>query len=674
MKRIISIVLALAIMGSALIFCYADNEIKLEARLDYDENGNVDMVFSIPENSHLGDLNLNVKYFSPIIEIDFNSEVSFKSLLSPEEEALMEWNVCTDRDKLMDGVEPLYPHTVIDGYFKGAEGLINGGDLFALKFKVIDINAGPDFNFDSNFKINVNTICAVDGYDYAAIFAPEFINYTVHDKNVISFSTTYKQYKDTLTVINDQSKLANITSVQNVDKYTSGGYGWQNGTIANFLHGTTGGNGMNGGNVVGQGFSPKCDYVRGVKVYMNIDGTYGTGYKALYIYIQKNNASALGDNAFSVTAGEKYAISIPIMPGGQRVYEFNFDAKADYQQIAPGDVAILNSGQNYVYKFAWEKPSNCHQSYYWISGINTSITHSLWMTPANDAGNWSQHKGYSMYFETLYDHDVQDFIDYANSLSTSAWTDYNANNWNTIALAQSKYNALTAGQKTRLTLRSADKTLVDRYTARLNERNSIQGKIDEFKRLVNAIGTVTASSSSAIQSAENYYNNNITGSGMKGQVSSQKSTLESKKRIFNAIKAINDIGTVTHPGSYNAINAAQNAYNQLTSDAERNAVTNYSTLQAAHNRYAELENQSQANNVINLINAIGTVTNPGSYSAINAAQNAYNALTDAQKALVTNYSTLTAAHQKYADLEKPTPLLPKSMLLAPLLHGIIAVK
>lgn len=63
-------------------------------------------------------------------------------------------------------------------------------------------------------------------------------------------------------------------------------------------------------------------------------------------------------------------------------------------------------------------------------------------------------------------------------------------------------------------------------------------------------------------------------------------------------------------------------------------------------------NQIQADKVINLIQKIGTVKNTSaSKRKIDAARNAYNKLTAAQKKLVTNYSTLKAAEKKYTQLK-----------------------
>lgn len=62
-------------------------------------------------------------------------------------------------------------------------------------------------------------------------------------------------------------------------------------------------------------------------------------------------------------------------------------------------------------------------------------------------------------------------------------------------------------------------------------------------------------------------------------------------------------------------------------------------------------NVEQVNEVEALINAIGEVAyTPGCKAKIDAARNAYNALTDEQKALVSNYATLEAAEARYAYL------------------------
>ncbi len=75
-------------------------------------------------------------------------------------------------------------------------------------------------------------------------------------------------------------------------------------------------------------------------------------------------------------------------------------------------------------------------------------------------------------------------------------------------------------------------------------------------------------------------------------------------------------------------------------------------LEVTYYTDAELD-QMAADEVIAMITAIGTVTyTPESKALIDAARTAYDALTAAQQALVTNYSTLTDAETTYATAEE----------------------
>ena len=114
------------------------------------------------------------------------------------------------------------------------------------------------------------------------------------------------------------------------------------------------------------------------------------------------------------------------------------------------------------------------------------------------------------------------------------------------------------------------------------------------------------------------------------------------------IGLIDNIGTVTLD-SKAKIDAAREAYEGLT-EAQKELVKNYQTLEKAEARYAELLNdENAAKNVIDLINDIGTVTTD-SKAKIDAAREAYSKLTEAQKNLVTNYQTLEKAEADYAKL------------------------
>ena len=123
----------------------------------------------------------------------------------------------------------------------------------------------------------------------------------------------------------------------------------------------------------------------------------------------------------------------------------------------------------------------------------------------------------------------------------------------------------------------------------------------------------------------------------------------------DAVEAlINAIGTVTLD-SEAAILAARNAYNALT-NAQKAMVENVDQLTAAEAVLAELKqnavDQQKAGEVDALISDIGTVT-LDSEAAIVAARNAYDMLTDAQKAMVQNLGQLTAAEEVLEQLKNP---------------------
>ena len=115
------------------------------------------------------------------------------------------------------------------------------------------------------------------------------------------------------------------------------------------------------------------------------------------------------------------------------------------------------------------------------------------------------------------------------------------------------------------------------------------------------------------------------------------------------------IGEVAYTAASKAkIDVARAAYDSLAAELQA-SVGNYDVLTTAEARYAELkaaeEDAAAAAPVITQIDAIGKVTLE-SKRLIEAAEAAYAALTDSQKALVTNYETLTAARAAYDALVK----------------------
>lgn len=121
--------------------------------------------------------------------------------------------------------------------------------------------------------------------------------------------------------------------------------------------------------------------------------------------------------------------------------------------------------------------------------------------------------------------------------------------------------------------------------------------------------------------------------------------------VDRAYALIDAIGEVTKD-SGEAIEAARTAFDALT-DEQKSRVTNADALSDAERAY----DVALAAEVERLINAIGTVT-LDSEDRIQAARDAYDRLTDAQKDLVTNLGTLQAAEatlQKLKDAKDDKP-------------------
>ncbi len=120
------------------------------------------------------------------------------------------------------------------------------------------------------------------------------------------------------------------------------------------------------------------------------------------------------------------------------------------------------------------------------------------------------------------------------------------------------------------------------------------------------------------------------------------------KAVDDLIDAIGDV-TLTDDCKAK-IDAARKAYDELT-DTQKELVNNLETLTAAEAAYEALVNQAAAKAVDDLIDAIGDVTlTDGCKAKIDAARKAYDELTDAQKELVSNLEALTAAETQYKKL------------------------
>ena len=125
----------------------------------------------------------------------------------------------------------------------------------------------------------------------------------------------------------------------------------------------------------------------------------------------------------------------------------------------------------------------------------------------------------------------------------------------------------------------------------------------------------------------------------------QQQALDAVKGLINAIPS----PVVYTPACKDAIDAARAAYDALTPDMLKQLVSNYATLTAAEATYANLKDVAV---VEAKINAIPTPVELklATRDSIESARAAYEALTDDQKLLVSNYQTLLDAEATWATL------------------------
>lgn len=232
-----------------------------------------------------------------------------------------------------------------------------------------------------------------------------------------------------------------------------------------------------------------------------------------------------------------------------------------------------------------------------------------------------------------------------------------------IQQAREAYEALNVRQQKLVT---NYQVLVDAEAALIAAKENAEA-IQAVEERIDAIGEVTTSSvcKSRIDRARQAYD--ALEPELQAQVRNYQTLLDAEacyaqlvgaaedaKAAQPVIDQINAIGTVTL-NSGTQIEAAEAAYALLT-ESQQALVTNYQVLVEARAAYDALvqqaaENQRAAQAVINQIGAIGEVTLE-SEAVIQAARQAYDALTPAQQALVTNYTALTNAEATLAALQK----------------------
>ena len=240
---------------------------------------------------------------------------------------------------------------------------------------------------------------------------------------------------------------------------------------------------------------------------------------------------------------------------------------------------------------------------------------------------------------------VLDAVEYAQK-TIDALDDITLNSEKAIEEAKKAYNLLTDEQKEQI--KNAD--AIKRAEEKLSKL-----QVENAESKISAIGDVTLDSKDAIKDARDTYD--ALTDDQKKQVTNYDvlETAEAKLsdlQVENVKTKIDGIGEVTLSSS-STIKAARTAYNALTDD-QKKQVTNYDVLEAAEKKLSDL----QVENVKNKIDGIGEVTLSSS-STIKAARSAYNALTADQKKQVTNYDVLQKAESELSDLQKADAVVTK---------------
>ena len=223
------------------------------------------------------------------------------------------------------------------------------------------------------------------------------------------------------------------------------------------------------------------------------------------------------------------------------------------------------------------------------------------------------------------------------------------------------------------------KNAVEAVIAKINSIGTV-AYTDACKALIDDARTAYNALTDAQKALVTNYSTLTTAETTYATLKAEAEALAADQAAVDAVIAkINAIGTVENTDACKTrIEEARGAYNQLTGAQKKLLPDNdLWTLERAEEKYVELAKEQKAaeeqaaeqaadqaavNAVITKIDAIGTVEyTDACKTLIDDARTAYNALNDAQKALVTNYETLTDAESTYETLKaqaEAEPLTP----------------
>ena len=259
--------------------------------------------------------------------------------------------------------------------------------------------------------------------------------------------------------------------------------------------------------------------------------------------------------------------------------------------------------------------------------------------------------------EVAYNETSKGLIDAARNAYTALTEDQKAlvNNYEVLTVAETTYANLKAAAEKAAADQLAAGEVIDKIIAIGEVAYTPESKalIDAAR---NAYSELTEDQKALVTNYEVLTVAETTYANLKAAAQQAADDQEAANEVIGKINAIGEVAYTTE--CKNLIDAARNAYSELTAD-QKALVTNYEVLTTAETTYANLKaaaekaaaDKEAADAVIAKINAIGEVAyTEACKNLIDAARNAYTALTEDQKALVTNLSVLTDAETAYAEL------------------------
>lgn len=213
------------------------------------------------------------------------------------------------------------------------------------------------------------------------------------------------------------------------------------------------------------------------------------------------------------------------------------------------------------------------------------------------------------------------------------------------------------------TLQNGD-VIVMHYTDDYTKENGNVGgeeddkAVDEVEKLIDSIGNVTLDKADEITAARKAYD--ALSYAQKSDVSNYAKLADAEKAYEELKKAddskkaaaVEELIDKLDENSFTFeedVKAAKAAYDKLSAD-QKKLVDNYAKLTAALKVLADEESREAAEKVEKLIRDIGTV-GKDSEEKIKAAREAYEKLSEEEKALVENLAVLEAAEEKLEDIK-----------------------